>query len=432
MRLAVFTNEFPTRVSTFFARDIRGLIDAGIDVEVFAIYPLTTSLWSYVPDLLNEHILPKKKVHHLTVTECFQSAKFWPQANLRLFLRKALTINAEALKFGPQTFLKSGYVSMKSSIWARRYPAGFDHILAYWGNYTATCANLFWSATGSSVPFSIFLHAGIDLYQNQVYLPQKLLDADNIITCSEFNRSFIKQLYFNTWDNLEDKIFVHHHGLDFSSLPFNPTDRPSRKVIAVGSLEQYKGFDYLVRAVAELKARGTECELQFIGDGKERSNLEKLVTDLKLSDRVTFRGWLGPDAIPNAMTQATMLVHPSPDLGDGVPNVIKESMAVGTPVIASRVAGIPELLGDGKYGVLVPPKDVKALADAIENLLENHSKREQYVNAARNHAKKQFDLWRQGKLLADRLHSTTRSKPIDVNGCDRNQQGRKADEIAIT
>ena len=66
MRLAVFTNQFPNRVSTFFARDIRGLIESGIDIDVFPLYPLDPALWCYVPEILNETILPRSKCHHLT------------------------------------------------------------------------------------------------------------------------------------------------------------------------------------------------------------------------------------------------------------------------------------------------------------------------------------------------------------------------------
>ena len=69
MRLAVFTNQFPSRVSTFFARDIRSLLKAGIEVEVFPIYPLDAELWAYVPEILNETVFPRDKVHHISIRE---------------------------------------------------------------------------------------------------------------------------------------------------------------------------------------------------------------------------------------------------------------------------------------------------------------------------------------------------------------------------
>ena len=70
------------------------------------------------------------------------------------------------------------------------------------------------------------------------------------------------------------------------------------------------------------------------------------------------------------MRRATLLVHPSIGLGDAVPTVIKEAMALGTPVVASAVAGIPELLDEGRCGVLTPPRDPVALSEAMERLLD--------------------------------------------------------------
>lgn len=412
MRLAVFTNQFPGRVSTFFARDIRGLIEAGIDVDVFPIYPLDPALWCYVPDILNEKILPRNKVHHITLPQCLQAAKFWPLRKLSLFLRDTLSISTSAIKFGPESLVKTNYVFLKSWVWAQRYGNQFDHVLGYWGNYTGTCAYLFRRLADTSMPFSIFLHAGIDLYENRLYLRQKLINANNIITCSDFNPLFIKDHFLDIWDILSGKVHVHHHGLDFTAFPFKPDDRPSRKILGVGSLEKYKGFDYLVHAIRELTVRGIDCELELVGDGKERDSLRRLVKKLRISDRVNFRGWLGPEVIPKAMMQTTVLVHPSPELGDGVPNVIKEAMALGTPVVASTVAGIPELLDKGENGILVPPKDVKALADGIETLLRNDSLRRSYAIAARRHAEEKFDLWRNGQRLASILCSTSRQERI--------------------
>jgi glycosyltransferase involved in cell wall biosynthesis len=88
--------------------------------------------------------------------------------------------------------------------------------------------------------------------------------------------------------------------------------------------------------------------------------------------------------------------------------VIKEAMAVGTPVVASEVAGIPELLDNGKNGLLVPPKDVKALANAIKTLLVSNTLRQKYAQAARQYAEQRFDLWRNGQRLAALLRATRR------------------------
>jgi glycosyltransferase involved in cell wall biosynthesis len=151
--------------------------------------------------------------------------------------------------------------------------------------------------------------------------------------------------------------------------------------------------------------------VELIGDGKERNSLVALARELEIMDRVTFRGWLPFDQVRNAMRKTTVLVHPSIGLGDAVPTVIKESMALGAPVVASNVAGIPELLDGGRCGILVPPQDVKALADGIQKLLINPAMRVRYAFSARKYAEKYFDLWENGRRLATVLRST--SGPIE-------------------
>jgi glycosyltransferase involved in cell wall biosynthesis len=109
------------------------------------------------------------------------------------------------------------------------------------------------------------------------------------------------------------------------------------------------------------------------------------------------------------MKQTTLLVHPSIGLGDAVPTVIKESMALGTPVVASSVAGIPELLDGGRCGMLVPPRNVDGLVNAMKSVLNNIEMRRKYAEAARGYAEEKFDTWRNGRRLADVLRSTRRS-----------------------
>jgi glycosyltransferase involved in cell wall biosynthesis len=150
-------------------------------------------------------------------------------------------------------------------------------------------------------------------------------------------------------------------------------------------------------------------QLDIIGDGPERLRLGQLADSLGVTSQVTFRGLLTFDAVVAAMADATLLVHPSIGLGDAVPTVIKEAMALGTPIIGSAVAGIPELLDGGRCGVLVPPCDAHALAGAIDNLLDDGPRRSQYAAAARRFAERQFDLWRNGSALATRLKSARKA-----------------------
>jgi glycosyltransferase involved in cell wall biosynthesis len=410
MRLAVFTNQFPGRTATFFARDIRGLIDAGIDVEVFPIYPLDSSLWKYVPELLNEKVLPPSKVHHLAMRDCIRGFYAWPPKKLTQFLADTFSISASALQYGLQPLAKSSYVFLKAWAWSQQFPSQFDHILAYWGNYAATCAYVYHRLLEKKVPFSLFLHAGTDLYRTPVFMREKLLYAENVITCSQFNEQYLNQKFASIAGSLSGKIFVHRHGLDFGEFQYHSNSREQGTVIAVGRLEPEKGYEYLVAATKELKRLGLDIKVEFVGDGSQLQMLKSITKELGLADQIMFQGWKTPAETRAALGHAAVLVHPSPFLGDGVPNVIKEAMAVGTPVIASQVAGIPELLGNGEHGTLVPPKNTTALATAIKRVLLNDSLRIQHSQRARVYAEQHFDLWRNGERLAQRLGQGTEER----------------------
>lgn len=409
MRLAVFTSQFPSRFSTFFARDIRGLLAAGIDVDVFSMYPMDPTLWRYVPHILDEHFLPRDKVHHLGLRDAVRLPTNGTFPRFLVFLRDAAAVSASAARFGVVPVVKSAYVLIKGWAWAQEYSSRYDHILAYWGNYAATCGYVFNRVGGKRVPFSMFLHAGADLYYRQTYMCEKLLDADNIIVVCDFNREFVRKTYPEIFPLISHKMHVYHPGLDFSEFPYVPDGRPLKQLVAVGRFDRTKGFDYLIHAVRELVIRGIDVDLELVGDGDEAAALHRLSRRLGISDRVKFRGWLRSDEVKAVMKQSTILAHPSAVLDDAVPTVIKEAMALGTPVVASALAGIPELLDNGRCGKLVPPRNVPLLADALQVLLEDTVLRSRYAAAARKYAEEKFDLWKNGQGLADLLtahHST--------------------------
>ena len=396
MRLAVFTSKYPARVATFFERDMRGLLDAGVELDIFPIYPLDASMWRYSLDLLSEQVLPRDRVHHIGLGDSLRRARPWRRAGLGVALRDAAAVAASAARFGITPFAKTVYVLPKAWAWAAAHADRYDHVLAYWGNYAATCAYAFHRLIHRPIPFSIWLHAGADLYRTPVYLRQKLAYADSIVTCCEFNRTYIAEHYADVSPRIAERVHVCYHGLDLAQFPYRPEGRPAARVLAVGRLARHKGFDCLLRAARLLQDRGMNVEIELVGDGAERSALATLAAQLGIAERVCFRGWLKFDQVRRAMSAATVLVHPSDGLGDGLPNVLREAMAVGTPVIASHVAGIPEALDDGRCGLLVPPKDIGRLADAIARLLGDAPLRQRFAVLGRQRTEQMFDMWRNG------------------------------------
>jgi glycosyltransferase involved in cell wall biosynthesis len=419
MRLAVFTAAFPGRINTFFARDMSALIRAGIEIDIFPIYPLQPEFWSEVPDCLNDAVLPRDRVHHVGLLEGLRPGGR-PWAERWRFLGDTMRVRASAARFGPETFAKSEYVFLKAWTWARDRAAaipdehgghgghgGYDHVLSYWGNYAATAAYLFHRQCDRDIPFSIVLHAH-DLYSRQVFLRQKLLHADNIIVVCEYNRRYLASHYGDIYPRLAEKIHLHHLGLDVDAITPTFTGRRPHTCLTVGRLDPSKGFDDVLRAAALVHGRGIDIEVALVGDGEQAAMLRRLAASLGIADRVDFRGWLPFDAVPAAMREATLLVHPSCGHGDAVPTVIKEAMALGTPVIGSDAVGVPELLDQGRCGLVVPERNVEALADAMTRMLADANLRDRLARAGRAFTERTFHLWRNGQRLADLLRSTRR------------------------
>jgi glycosyltransferase involved in cell wall biosynthesis len=380
-----------------------------LEIEIFSLYPCEPELWKYVPDLLNQDYLPRKQIHHTSLLHTLIRSPSTIFRDPAKFGVDVSTLTHAAAKFGVRPVAKTFYSVLAAYAWAGRNRLKYDHILSYWANYSATCAYVFHKLIDPSIPFSFLVHAGTDLYRDPIYLREKLLYADNVIVVCDFNKQFLSQKYPEIYDQVEEKISLHHPGLDFSEYQYEPGGKAPEKIIAVGNLIKVKGFDHLLQAIGILKQRGWNLQLDLIGGGREHRALRSLAEKLGILQQINFHGWLPPEKTREFIRRATILIHPSSGLGDAVPTVIKEAMALGTPVIASRVAGIPELLDDGNCGILIPPGDIPELADAIETLLLNPKKGIQYAEKARQFAETYFDLWKNGLRLSTLLQKTKRS-----------------------
>jgi glycosyltransferase involved in cell wall biosynthesis len=148
---------------------------------------------------------------------------------------------------------------------------------------------------------------------------------------------------------------------------------------AVGRLSDEKGFDVLIRSTRALVARGLDVRLVLVGEGGERANLERLVRELNLIERVRFAGWRA-DVRPYF---EAMDVFALPSLREGLPNVLLEALALEVPVVSTRVNGVPRLIRDGRNGLLVSAGDQDGLTTALAGLLTNAALRDVFRAAGR-------------------------------------------------
>jgi glycosyltransferase involved in cell wall biosynthesis len=151
--------------------------------------------------------------------------------------------------------------------------------------------------------------------------------------------------------------------------PRPAVERDPRALVYVGRLRTRKAVAVLVAAVAVLRDRGVEATLEIIGRGEQEEALRGLVDHLELGDRVRFSGSLPRDEV--ALRCAAASVFCLPSTYEGLPLAILEAMSQGTAVVSTTVSGTPEAVEHGVTGLLVPPVDVRRLAEALTRLLES-------------------------------------------------------------
>lgn len=168
------------------------------------------------------------------------------------------------------------------------------------------------------------------------------------------------------------------------------TDVQTTKLICVGRLHRCKGQETLIRAIAKLKNVFPQLTAEFIGGGPEKSNYETLAKSLGVQNNCDFLGSIASKEVFERMAAAAICIVPSVNEALGWVNI--EAQSVGTPVVASAIDGIKEVIVDGETGFLVPVNNVEAFADKIGCLLTNDALRQQFGLQARAHFEKNFSI----------------------------------------
>ena len=211
------------------------------------------------------------------------------------------------------------------------------------------------------------------------------------------------------------KIRVVHNGIDTDRFE-RSLDRSSESPILVGTvghLAPIKGLDVFVRAAALISAQHPEAQFVIIGEDKSpqldhRSSLENLIAELGLSGIVTMPGWC--DDMPAALSSLTLFVSAARSEPFGL--AIVEAMAAGLPVVAAASEGALEIIEDGRSGKLVPIDDPEAMAQAINDLLDDPLERSRLARNAKHAARERYSVARMAsdtervyrEVLADGIH----------------------------
>lgn len=366
IKVGYILTTFPCRTETFAVREIDGLRKSGFAITVLSV----VSQRPVCADTIKVYYRPERFSTEALLSIGYLSVKYpWALGILIYLVFKLIrTCPREALSL-------IGNIHT-IGFFARHLDRGaIPHIHAYFLSWPSIIGIALSAITRRS--FSISAHAR-DIFVEHGATELKISRANFVTVCTRQGLEYLKA---NLPARYHHKLHLNYHGIRVASgLPDcdgKSTYEPKRDdtIIAVGRLIPKKGFARLVRAFNRVVQEKSQCRLVIIGDGPERKRLSGLAEQLNLKNHVEFLGWQDFDATLRLIRQSTALVAPSliSDDGDrdGIPNVILEAFACGTPVIASRLEGISEAVEHRINGLLVEPGDVVELASAIEELLDN-------------------------------------------------------------
>jgi glycosyltransferase involved in cell wall biosynthesis len=398
-RIGYVMSWYPAVTETFILHEMLELRRLGLELEVYPLFGASGD----VRQPGAEALAPLVHYHRPLSVAVAAAQLFWlrrrPAAYLRAWWR-ALAGNARS----PGFFLRALVVVPLAALVARRMSErGVRHVHAHWATHPALAAYVVQALTGASYSFTAHAH---DLYVERAMLGEKIARARFVVTISRYNRALLERLYGPA---AAAKTAVIRCGVDpqlFRPAPPRAADGHLR-LACVAGLRDYKGHRWLVDACALLRRRGVPLSCVLVGDGPERAAIEARIAEAGLGDALSLAGNQPQDRIRAILQSSDAVVLPSvttaDGMMDGIPVALMEAMALGVPVVSTRISGIPELVVDGRTGLLAPEKDAVALADALERLHRDRALARRLGEEGRRHVLARFDLRRNAARLHELL-----------------------------
>lgn len=400
MKIAFLCSEYPAISHTFVLREVEALRRRGAEVETFSIRRTPP-----------ERLLAKADREAAASTTAILPPR-WGRMGLA---------HLKALAAGPAAYLATlrfafglhapglrghlwqlFYFIEAVFLWNECQRRGIRHVHAHLANASADLAMIavdFANRVDAAAPWtwSFTMHGPTEFFDLRHYrLAEKLASARFVVCISDFARSQLMSISDpGRWGDLH----VIHVGLpvdEFTRASPPPIDEDPR-LLYIGRLVPEKGQTVLFEAVARLAERGRTVRLTLAGEGEIRPRLEQLAAELGIADRVEFLGAVGQDDLHALYAGASVFCLPS--FAEGVPVVLMEAMAMEVPVITTKIAGIPELVEDGRTGLLVAPGRADELADALERLLADPALAARLGRQGREKVVAEFDCERSAAQL---------------------------------
>ncbi|WP_414577735.1 glycosyltransferase [Anabaena sp. CCY 9402-a] len=415
MRVAYVLKRYPRYSETFVVNEILAHEAAGIDIKIFALRPPSDTHFQNIISQVRAPVTYIRKPLQGRVSDSLNSlaptaaSYFWAELQ-------------EASQVIPDFWSKLAFAqgekasTVYQAAWLAREVKlkGITHLHAHFGTVATSVARLASHFTG--VPYTFTAHAK-DIFHESVEfadMERKLKDAASVVTVSDYNLKYLEKIY-NLAANQVQRIY---NGLDLRQLRYSsPAERPPL-IISVGRLIEKKGLSVLIDACAILKQKNYEFQCQIVGTGALESTLRQQIQDLGLQSCVQIVGARPQNEVFDLVQQAAVFAAPyvigKDGNRDGLPTVLLEAMALGTPCVSTVVTGIPEVVRDGETGLIVGQYDAEELATALGQLLKDPALRVRLSTQARELIESEFDICRNTAVLRELFFTQRRGGAEEV------------------
>ena len=375
----------PAPSEVFLSLEVKALIAAGINVEVFCLRKFNKKHKELIElhDMSGVSIFMFPYILSLSV---WRDVGFWMKKNPRV-LWDIIALISRACWFRPELWIKSLIVVPKSFSIARRiHQEKVQVVHAAWGHYPAITGYLV-KLLIPSVHFTI----GLGAYDRIAKHPLTSIAA-NVADCILTQGNTSKKILKTQWPKPACPIQVIRRGIDIECLrevKKNTTKIPYL-IVSAGNLKKNKGHQHVIKAFSKVLIDFPKARLRIIGEGHYRKNLEKLVVHFNLEDYVTFAGHLKQKELFCHIAQAGAFVLASET--ENLPNIVKEAMALGTPVVTTPTTGINELVLEGITGCIVGKGNENEIFECIRKIFNDQPFSHYITQHAFKHVERHFDL----------------------------------------
>ena len=403
MRLGYLYSRYPVVSQTFCDTEMLALEKLGFSLEIGSIYaPLSTLRHAHAARLgAPIRYAPPQPVLRVWEENAKARGKWWIGA----------LVDCHEEKYG---WYKPAQRARNALYFAELFTqAGVDHFHVHFANRAAHTALFLKEISG--IPFSVTAHGQdfmVDLGNDEL-----LAEICAAATFVAVETNYSGQLLAKRCPDSASKIYHVFNGIDLESLlpPLPHSSNGSARILSVGRLVPFKGFDQLIDACAELARRNLDFTCEIVGDGPERERLQDKIDKQQLKSRVALHGSLPRESVFEKMRACDIFALASiverNGASDVFPTVILEAMSAARPVVSTQVAGIPESVVHGETGLLVPPGNATNFAEALAQLIVDPALRERFGNAGRARVEQHFAINQTIAPLVELLRMSAVSRP---------------------